>query len=134
MKQLLTDTLNVKLRYEAIITSIMENENKGYPLNVIDIIASTKASTYIEVSKRTYSPIIRKSPNKRAISSRSISQTLSLDPPKQPTQKHQTSKTLNCFTNKSLKMVSCGTKKQSKLDEKQAKYDQRKPKTLNEAF
>ena len=48
-RQLLQDTLNVKLRYEEIIKAIMENEKKASNSrsSVEDIIARTQASKVV---------------------------------------------------------------------------------------
>lgn len=35
------DTLNVKLRYEAIIQNLLKNEELGYPQLTVDIVEST---------------------------------------------------------------------------------------------
>ena len=52
-RQLLQDTLNVKLRYEEIIKAIMENEKKGSKLriSVQEIIARTQATKVVQIDK-----------------------------------------------------------------------------------
>ena len=50
-RQLLQDTLNVKLRYEEIIKAIMENERKGNTHSVQEIIKKTEASKVVQIDK-----------------------------------------------------------------------------------
>ena len=37
----LTDTINVKKRYEKIISNIMDNEKKGSPMTITQVIKAT---------------------------------------------------------------------------------------------
>ena len=48
---LLQDTLNVKLRYEAIIQKLLENDINGKSLPIREIIRTTKATKTVEMSK-----------------------------------------------------------------------------------
>ena len=41
LKRAFADTLNVKLRYERIISSLRENEKKGIRLDIKSVIAQT---------------------------------------------------------------------------------------------
>lgn len=49
----LSNTLNVKLRYEQIIKNMISNENTGSQKSVLEIIATTKAAKTVTLDNST---------------------------------------------------------------------------------
>ena len=47
LKAMMEETLNVKLRYEEIIKSLISNEQKGSNLSVVQVVAMTQAKTKV---------------------------------------------------------------------------------------
>ena len=48
---MMEETLNVKLRYEEIIKSLISNEEKGSNLSVVEVVAMTQAKTKVQIAK-----------------------------------------------------------------------------------
>ena len=51
LKAMMEETLNVKLRYEEIIKSLISNEEKGSNLSVVEVVAMTQAKTKVQIAK-----------------------------------------------------------------------------------
>ena len=58
-RQLLENTLNVKLRYEEIIKALMDNEKQKVTKSVQEIIKSTQASKQVQINKTK--PVVKSS-------------------------------------------------------------------------
>ena len=60
LSQILTDTINVKLRYEEIIKNLIENEKKGNVKTTTEIISETKAKTQLAQMKKEKTAMVPK--------------------------------------------------------------------------